>query len=185
MNNCQHVNRCFIGHGPIGSEKADMSTFKCLDEKCRQYFHIPYREEHLKEPGLSTSGIQLILKERKACSHPIVTGEGVGQYRCNLCHELIQSVAIADYPRELAMKAASVEKDPNPVNHPKHYTSHPSGIECIEVTRHMNFNCGNVVKYLWRAGLKDSAPSVQDLEKARWYLEDEIKRVRNVGKSRD
>ena len=60
------------------------------------------------------------------------------------------------------------------VNHPKHYTSHPSGIECIVVTRHMNFNLGNVVKYVWRAGMKDEAPTIQDLEKAAWYLNDEI-----------
>lgn len=65
----------------------------------------------------------------------------------------------------------------DPVEHPKHYCSHPSGIECIEVTRHMNFNCGNVIKYLWRCGLKDSAPSIEDLRKAAWYLNDEIKRV--------
>lgn len=64
----------------------------------------------------------------------------------------------------------------DPVNHPKHYTQHPSGVECIEVTRHMNFNLGNAVKYVWRAGLKDEAPSIQDLEKAAWYLNDEIER---------
>lgn len=63
------------------------------------------------------------------------------------------------------------------VNKPKHYNSHPSGVECIEITRHMTFNCGNVVKYLWRAGLKDGNPSVQDLKKAAWYLADEIKRL--------
>ena len=64
----------------------------------------------------------------------------------------------------------------DPVNHPKHYTSHPSGVECIEITRHMNFNLGNVVKYIWRSGLKGEDISVQDLEKAQWYLNDEIKR---------
>jgi hypothetical protein len=62
----------------------------------------------------------------------------------------------------------------DPVNHPSHYTSHPSGVECIVVTRHMNFNLGNVVKYLWRAGMKEEAPTIQDLEKAAWYLNDEI-----------
>lgn len=61
----------------------------------------------------------------------------------------------------------------DPVNHPSHYTSHPSGIEYIEITRHMNFNLGNVMKYIWRNGLKDDA-SLQDLEKAAWYLNDEI-----------
>lgn len=62
----------------------------------------------------------------------------------------------------------------NEVNHPKHYTSHPSGIECIEVTRHMSFNIGNAIKYLWRCDLKRD--SITDLEKAIWYIEDEIKR---------
>lgn len=63
------------------------------------------------------------------------------------------------------------------VSNPKHYTSHPSGIECIEITRHHNFNIGNVIKYIWRAGLKDKEPSLKDLEKAKWYLEDEIKKI--------
>lgn len=66
----------------------------------------------------------------------------------------------------------------DPVNHPKHYTQHPSGVECITITRHMNFNLGNAIKYVWRAGLKGSAPTIQDLEKARWYLDDEITRRR-------
>lgn len=49
-------------------------------------------------------------------------------------------------------------KSPEPedvINHPKHYTSHPSGVECITVTEHMNFNVGNAVKYLWRADRKN------------------------------
>ena len=69
------------------------------------------------------------------------------------------------------------KEEPDPVNHPSHYTSHPSGIECIQVTEHMTFNCGNSVKYIWRNGLKDGQPSIQDLQKAVWYLEREIKRL--------
>lgn len=65
----------------------------------------------------------------------------------------------------------------DPVNHPKHYTSDPSGVECIEITRHRNFNIGNAIKYLWRAGLKDGNSDIQDLRKAVWYIEDEIKRL--------
>lgn len=60
------------------------------------------------------------------------------------------------------------------VNHPKHYTAHPSGVECITVTEHMNFNVGNAVKYLWRADLKNG---LEDLKKARWYIDREIQRV--------
>jgi hypothetical protein len=58
------------------------------------------------------------------------------------------------------------------VDHPKHYNEHPSGIECIEIIRHMNFNLGNVIKYVWRADLKNNA--IEDLEKAMFYLQDEI-----------
>lgn len=69
------------------------------------------------------------------------------------------------------------------VNHPKHYTSDPSGIECIDITRHRNFNIGNAIKYLWRAGLKEDKDrklidkQVEDLNKAVWYLVDEIYRL--------
>lgn len=65
----------------------------------------------------------------------------------------------------------------DPVNSPDHYTSDPSGIECIEITRHRNFNVGNAIKYLWRAGLKDDAKHIEDLKKAVWYIQDEIKRL--------
>lgn len=61
---------------------------------------------------------------------------------------------------------------------PKHYKTHPSGIEAIEVVRHMNFNLGNVVKYIWRAGIKTDA--LEDLRKAAWYLNDEIKRLESA-----
>lgn len=91
----------------------------------------------------------------------------------------------------------------DPVNHPLHYTSDPSGVECIEITRHRNFNIGNAIKYLWRAGLKledvsvadelrDSlskeptgllvrkvsrAKQIEDLQKAIFYINDEIGRL--------
>lgn len=59
------------------------------------------------------------------------------------------------------------------VNHPKHYTNHPSGVECITVTEHMSFCLGNAMKYLWRADLKNG---IEDLEKARWYITREIEK---------
>jgi hypothetical protein len=67
-------------------------------------------------------------------------------------------------------------KPHDPVNHPKHYTEHPSGVECIQVTEHMNFCLGNAVKYIWRAGLKSDSP-IEDLKKARWYLDRELERL--------
>lgn len=75
------------------------------------------------------------------------------------------------------------EQKTDNVNHPAHYNSHPSGIECIEIARHHNFNIGNTIKYLWRAGLKseegmeDTDKQIEDLNKAIWYIQDEIKRI--------
>lgn len=62
----------------------------------------------------------------------------------------------------------------DPVNHPKHYTGHPSGVECIQVTEHMSFCLGNAVKYIWRADLKQN--TVEDLQKAVWYINREIEK---------
>ena len=58
------------------------------------------------------------------------------------------------------------------MNHPSHYVSHPSGIECIQITEHMGFNLGNALKYVWRADLKNNA--AEDLRKAIWYIEREL-----------
>lgn len=69
------------------------------------------------------------------------------------------------------------------VDHPEHYNKHPSGIECIDIVRHMNFNLGNSIKYIWRAGLK-SDNDIQDLEKALWYIQDEIKRIQEKNESK-
>lgn len=69
----------------------------------------------------------------------------------------------------------------DPVNHPVHYTQHPSGVECIQITEHMGFNLGNALKYIWRCDLK--ADAIEDLKKARWYLDREIaKRELAAGK---
>lgn len=75
------------------------------------------------------------------------------------------------------------------VNHPKHYTSHPSGIECIEITRHHCFSIGNAIKYLWRAGLKDDSSlsskekEIEDLEKAIWYINDRLNYITHLPKT--
>lgn len=63
----------------------------------------------------------------------------------------------------------------DPVNHPPHYNGHPSGVECIQIVEHMNFCRGNAVKYIWRAGEKGD--EVEDLKKARWYIDREIARL--------
>lgn len=92
-----------------------------------------------------------------------------------------------EYYGGMVRKVAETDKKTiEKVNHPQHYNSHPSGIECIEIVRHYNFDVGNAIKYLWRHGLKheegidDKDKAVEDLEKAIFYINDEIKRIKDT-----
>lgn len=85
-----------------------------------------------------------------------------------------------DVCKNINMYIDSLPKE-DPVNHPKHYTSHPSGVECIQITEHYGFNIGNCIKYLWRAGLKNDM--IEDLKKAQWYLNREISKREKVEKN--
>jgi hypothetical protein len=68
-----------------------------------------------------------------------------------------------------------VEQKIDVINQPKHYTAFP--VEVIEITENLNFCRGNAVKYLCRAGLKDPEKELEDLKKARWYVDREISRL--------
>lgn len=95
---------------------------------------------------------------------------------------------VLEMERDVANKAFKLINKPSEqqtattdaVNHPTHYTSDPSGVECIEVTKHRDFCIGNAIKYLWRAGLKQDADKtakekqIEDLKKAIWYINAEI-----------
>ena len=66
----------------------------------------------------------------------------------------------------------------DPVNAPAHYTSDPSGVECIAVAEHRSYCIGACIKYIWRAGLKND--ELEDLRKAQWYLNREIDRLERL-----
>lgn len=72
------------------------------------------------------------------------------------------------------------------VNKPKHYNSHPSGIECIKVVEHMDFCTGNAMKYLWRCGLKGGSDTeIEDLEKSRYYINRKIRQLKKSKKKNE
>jgi hypothetical protein len=67
------------------------------------------------------------------------------------------------------------------VNNPAHYNSHPSGVECVVIAEAFTYNCGNAIKYIWRAGLKgDESKAVEDLRKAAWYCTREADRLEKI-----
>lgn len=146
--------------------------------------------------------MQIKVGQKFKCRKDFINDEGIalfkeGQYySCHIMDSLTNSVG--DHITfaymsgsefytyfEYADKDLFVEKKEDNVNHPKHYTSHPSGIECITITRHYCFAIGNAIKYLWRAGLKkdasleDKQKEIEDLEKAIWYIKDRIKQLKD------
>lgn len=117
--------------------------------------------------------------------------------KCKECgrdmdHQSLTNICLTCDPDQLVMRSQgngagtplglSIKSGPagihDPVNHPSHYTSHPSGVECIDVTEHMNFNRGSAIKYIWRAGMKDDI--IQDLKKAEFYVKREIARIEKL-----
>ena len=83
------------------------------------------------------------------------------------------SDSVADVQRRYGELVAKLV-DSDPINHPAHYTT-LAGVECIDVVERFNFNRGNTIKYIWRAGHKGN--ELEDLRKAAWYLNREIERV--------
>ena len=77
-----------------------------------------------------------------------------------------------------AVKKVWIKKMTDMVNHPKHYTNHPSGVEVIEITEHMNFCLGNAIKYIMRSEYKGK--QIEDLKKASWYINREISRLEKL-----
>ena len=110
----------------------------------------------------------------------------IGIHPCNDCTNYDKWVNRSIFIREASKPLSEAikewvdckEGEVDVVNQPKHYTEHPSGIECIQVTEHMGFNLGNAIKYIWRCDLKLDA--IEDLKKAKWYIDREIdKSVKN------
>lgn len=79
------------------------------------------------------------------------------------------------YQGEVSMSLNTESVHTDMVNHPSHYTSHPSGVEVIQITEHMNFCLGNAIKYIMRAEHKGK--QIEDLKKAVWYINREIERL--------
>lgn len=115
--------------------------------------------------------------ELPTVSHPPLTPD-----LCDICeHTIAGHDPIRGDCRSYLCGCVLIRKDPtsqdDPVNHPAHYTAY-KGLEIIDLTEQMNFNRGNAVKYIARAGLKNPETELEDLEKARWYISREIERLK-------
>lgn len=102
---------------------------------------------------------------RDGLEHPTDHAEDLRWKHLNLVSDVVSYQSLEEFQEIL-------QPSEDAVNNPKHYTSHPSGFQCIDVTRHMSFNLGNATKYIWRCDLKKDA--IEDLRKAIFYLNDEI-----------
>lgn len=121
----------------------------------------------------------MVEKECRTCFYSELDGK---IHPCNDCEGYDKWVNRSIFIREAAKPLSEAVKEwvdsdhsdwaNDSIHKPKHYTEHPSGIECIQVTEHMGFNLGNAIKYIWRCDLKLDA--IEDLKKAKWYIDREI-----------
>lgn len=96
---------------------------------------------------------------------------------CKICGSIGAHASWCPTLKEVEVYPLSiVSRDEDPVNHPSHYTAYKR-LEVIDLTEQLNFNRGNAVKYICRAGLKNKDEEIQDLEKAAWYINREIERL--------
>lgn len=152
-----------------------------LDLKCPCMVDLHKYPQALwdRVPGWNEPHVD-VTRQCKKCSH--VIAQHAFKSETDACYEYKCAVLGCTCPDMWLEKSTGQQVDHlfidevthDPVNHPSHYTSHPSGIECIAITEHYNFCLGNAIKYIWRAGLKGE--TIEDLEKARWYLDREIAR---------
>lgn len=85
-----------------------------------------------------------------------------------------------DEPLKQAKRDAEKAEVPEDAINPAHYRGFTNNAEVIEIAENLTYNRGAAVKYLARAGKKTIADEVEDLEKALWYCQRELERVRKM-----
>lgn len=137
-----------------------------------------HRLERFKELGAPESNIE--------CERELIGAtELAARRRVREMAMHVESLASIVRNQEGASDLSAAYPQHDPINHPSHYTSLGArcagcgaDIECIQVTEHLDFVIGNIVKYAWRAGLKKGAPKIEDLQKCLWYAQRAVDRER-------
>ena len=138
---------CFMKKYNNGAERCEL-PFRC--EERSYYVHLDDASAKIADATISVAIPQP--PEGSVGSHVVVPND---QY--------------ADLKADKVKREGGIGK--------RSYYSFPNGVEAEDICRYLSFNLGNVVKYSCRAGRKDAAKKVEDLRKAKDYLENEIKRL--------
>lgn len=108
----------------------------------------------------------------KSCDNCVYAMLGENEYPCDECRNFDK------WENRLDRRIVVVHGMDDPVNHPSHYTKGKIEVADFIADQKLNFDRGNAVKYVCRAGSKDPEKEVQDLEKAIWYINHEIKMLK-------
>ena len=111
------------------------------------------------------------------CGHCLFEGKDI----CGSCNMTITTAGAEPSHYNPKYKFKEQEKPYEYVDHPSHYGGEDNPYECIKVIEawglDKNFDLGTAVRYICRAGEKPNNPTLQDLKKARWYLDREIQKL--------
>ena len=153
------VSKMIIDPPQIKTDDFKVGTPVVVHDNYR--FAIPLLGVVITNTGTGRAEVEL--RTSNAIDYPIGCGVWVHT-------EQLRPQSIASHVSDDCIPEGVIKHDQ--VNQPPHYTQHPSGVECIQITEHMGFNLGNALKHIWRADLKDDA--VEDMRKAIFYLNREI-----------
>lgn len=166
------------------AEKAEAAAMESEARATRAWNAEERAEEENRSLRVRVADLESAIERVEAVVSDALSS--IGDYDDNTVFSAVEKIRTFFSEPIVKRGAHSVNKgdvEDSAVDHPAHYTSHPSGIECIDVTEHMTFNVGNATKYLWRAGLKGA--HVEDLKKARWYVDREIQRMEKKTRKKD
>ena len=110
---------------------------------------------------------------KKCCDNCAYANLTFREHPCSECNG-----AFSQWVDATMSKAVVVNSGNDPVNHPSHYTKGKIEVADFIADQKLNFDRGNAVKYVCRAGSKDPEKEIQDLEKAIWYINHEIKMLK-------
>ena len=113
----------------------------------------------------------------KRCSNCKYTKYDLEQYPCVSCRNS-EVEGTYEYEQRPFLWEQQDDVSDDPVNHPSHYTKGKIEVADFIADQKLNFDRGNAVKYVCRAGTKDPEKEIQDLEKAIWYIKHEIKTLK-------
>lgn len=167
----------FMHSSGVGSASYPLRDISPRDDDKPKTWRLPQEGDTIRvtDKFCQTYGRELLItRVLWNTAYPIHAGGGLYDLSAIELVRLHDDPARADHVPDAGEKIEEPAFDP--VAKARHYNVHPSGVECITIVEHFDFVIGNIIKYAWRAGLKDPKKRLEDLRKCLYYASRAVSR---------